>query len=204
MDKRMTLPTATAMYLLLLLPACHTARPPADGTASPWADLPPAELRDLLAELSNAHAQKQHLVLLLSVPFMGVDEPFKDFFSKMNTQQRELQVQLHAWAQEHHVDLTYHRGTDTLARAEKIMEDRQAKVLTVLNQTNRERSALIQMYTDYEYRISLLQALLPAVRDPALKAYLEKSLKIHEDGSAQLTELLKRFKPTSSSPQVSP
>ena len=32
------------------------------------------------------------------------------------------------------------------------------------------------------------------VRDPVLKAYIEKSLKIHEDGSAQVLTLLKRYK----------
>jgi hypothetical protein len=204
MNRRTTCRTFMGACLLLSLTACQGVRRPADSTTSPWANLPAAELRNVLAELANAHAQKRQLVALLSMPFMGVDEPFKDFFSKMSTLQRELQDQLHAWADEHHVDLTYHRGTDTLAHAVKIMEDRQAKVLTVFNQTNRERSALIQMYTDYEYRVSLLQALLPAVRDPALKAYVEKSLKIHENGSAQLTELLKRFKPTSSQPQVNP
>ena len=42
---------------------------------------------------------------------------------------------------------------------------------------------------------SNLSALLPTVRDAQLKGYIEKSLKVHEEGSGQLVELLRRFKP---------
>lgn len=181
--------------LMLLLAACQTAPAPVVVQATPLADMPAAELRDVLSELANAHDQKLQLAGFLNLPLMGVDAPFKDFFSNMNTQQRELKAQLHAWADTHHVDLTYHYGTDTMGRAVKIMEDRQGGTLQTLNTVDRERNALIQMYTDYDFRVSLLQALLPKVRDPALKAYVEKSVKIHEDGSTQLAVLLKRFKP---------
>jgi hypothetical protein len=196
MYMRIALRSLVGACLMLLLAACQGLPRSAEGPVSPWADLPPTELHDVLAELANAHSQKLQLGLFLSLPFMGVDEPFKDFFSKMNSQQRELQEQLRAWADAHHEDVTYHRGTDTMARAQKIMEDRQGDVIKTLNRTDRERGALIQMYTDYEFRVSMLQALLPKVRDPALKAYVEKSLKMHADGSVQLADLLKRFKPT--------
>jgi hypothetical protein len=187
--------SACGLTLLAVLTACQTAPKPSAGKSSPYADLPPAELRDVLAELANAHGQKLQLATFLNLPFMGVDEPFKDFFSKMESQQRELNVQLRAWADARHLDLTFHYGTDSMGQAVKIMESRQGSALQTINRVDRERQALIQMYTDYEYRVSLLQALLPSVRDPALKAYVGKSLKIHEDGSALLVELLRRFKP---------
>lgn len=188
-----------ACCVLTVLAACQgVRRQPAGGPAAPTptlADIPPAELRDVLAELANAHDQKVQLAFYISLPWKGVDVPFKDFYPKMSAQQGELAKELRAWAQDHHIDLTYHHGTDTMARAEKIMEDRQGRVIQSDNRTDLERDTLIQMYTDYEFRVSVLQALLPLVRDPGLKAYMVKSLKVHEEGSAQITELLKRFKP---------
>jgi hypothetical protein len=52
----------------------------------------------------------------------------------------------------------------------------------------------MQMYNDYEWQVAELQALLPKVKDPGLKGYVQKSLKVHEDGSAEILALLKRFK----------
>ena len=78
--------------------------------------------------------------------------------------------------------------------AQQILEARQEKLVRGDATPDFVRDTLMQMYDDYEWQISLIQALLPSVKDPQLKAYLQKSLQIHEAGSAQLNGLLKRYK----------
>ena len=52
----------------------------------------------------------------------------------------------------------------------------------------------MQMYMDYQWQISVLQTLMPKVRDPQLRIYLQKSLKVHQDGGAEIRKMLQRFK----------
>ena len=143
-------------FACLALAACQTTPPPSAALASALATIPQAELRDLLAELNNAHSQKQQLSFLMTLPLVGADAPFKEFFTSMAAQQAALEEQLRTWADQHHIDLTYHRGTDTMARAQKIMEDRQSKLIQSERRADRTRIALIQMYTDFDFCVGML------------------------------------------------
>jgi hypothetical protein len=158
------------------------------------ADVAPAELRDILAGMSRSHGQKIELAFWVGTPLMPVTAPFKPFFSTMGTTQALLQGMLRAWAREQGVDLTYSFTRDTLGQAQKIMEDRQEKLIRADAQADFQRDILMQMYTDYEWQISQIQALLPKVSDSGLKAYLEKSLQVHEDGSKEIVRLLRDYK----------
>lgn len=179
--------------LLVFLPACHaTIRQPPAG-ASAYADIPSGDLRDNLADMARAHDQKVQLAFYVSLPWVGVDAPFRDFYTHMSEQQRDLGTQLRAWAKKHNIDLAFNFSDDTAGRAQKIMEARQEKVVRGDARPDFERDTLMQMSTDYEWQISLAQALLPKVHDEGLRAYLQKSLKIHEAGSAEITGLLKKF-----------
>jgi len=79
-------------------------------------------------------------------------------------------------------------------KARETMEGRQQKVILGDNRTDLTRDTLVQMYMDFEWQISLLQTLLPKVREPGLKAYLERSLKAHVEGGAEIGRLLKKYK----------
>ena len=176
------------------LTGCHGMyRQPPPETAL-LAGIPPEELRDVLAGMARSHDQKVELAFYVSLPWQGVDEPFKAFYPQMRSQQADLAKELRAWAAAHDLDMSFHFSDDTDGRAVKIMEARQEKVLRADNRTDFSRDALVQMYADYEFQISLVQALLPRVHDAGLKAYLEKSLQVHTQGSAEITGLLKKFK----------
>ena len=162
--------------------------------AAAYATISPMELRDILAGLARSHEQKMQLVLYLSLPWGGVDPAFRDFFNNMAPVQQGLYTELRTWARTHDIDLTFKFGDDVLSKAQETMEDRQQKVIMADNRTDLTRDTLIQMWADYEWQVSVLQNLLPTVREPGLKAYVEKSLKAHEAGSAEITKLLKRFK----------
>jgi hypothetical protein len=146
--------------------------------------------------MARAHDQKVQLAFYVSLPWVGVDAPFRDFYTHMSDQQRDLGTQLRALAKAHNIDLTFNFSDDTPGRAQKIMEARQEKVVRGDARPDFQRDTLMQMSTDYEWQISLAQALLPKVTDPALRAYLQKSLQVHEAGSAEITALLKKFTPT--------
>jgi len=179
---------------LALLTACQTPPRQPSTTTTGYATIPAPELRDLLAGMARSHDQKMKLVFYISLPWKGVDPPFSSFFNKMGTQQRDLLAELNAWSQAHNTDLTYQSTTDIMGTAQKNMEDRQQAVILGDNRTDLTRDTLLQMYMDYEFQISILQALLPKVLDKDLKTYLEHSLKIHQDGSKELTTFLKRYK----------
>lgn len=170
-----------------------TPRQPGPEAAA-YATIPPAELRDVLAGLARSHEQKMQLVFFLSLPWGGVDPAFRDLFNKMGPVQRDLNSELRTWSRAHHIDLTFKFDDDVLSKAQETMEDRQQAVIMADNRIDLTRDTLIQMWADYEWQVSVLQNLLPKVREPALKAYVQKSLKAHEAGSAELTKLLKRFK----------
>ncbi|HVT83443.1 MAG TPA: hypothetical protein VHM90_22570 [Phycisphaerae bacterium] len=156
------------------------------------------DLRDTLAAMARAHDQKTQLAFYEALPWQRTAEPFHDFFVKMGKSQRELHDQLQTWAktadQGKPIVLKYSYGDDTPGRAQKIIEARQEKLIRGDSKPDFTRDALMQMYEDYEWQISLIQALLPRVTDSQLRAYLEKSLKVHQEGSDELIGLLRRFK----------
>ena len=177
----------------LLLTACQHPIKPAGPISSDQ------DLRDTLAAMARAHDQKTQLAFYESLPWQRTAEPFHTFFVTMGKTQRELYDQLQAWAKTadhgNPMPLTYTRSDDTPGRAQKIVEARQEKLIRGDSKIDFTRDSLMQMYEDYEWQISLIQALQPRVSDPVLKAYLEKSLKVHQEGSDELMSLLKRFKP---------
>jgi hypothetical protein len=152
------------------------------------------DLRDVLADMANSHNDKVKLSWWVSTPLRPVDPPFRPFFENMGKQNKELLQELQDWARQHRVDLTYHLSNDLDGRAQKIMEDRQEKLVRSDDKIKFQHDILMQMYTDYDWKSSQIQALLPSVKDPALRSYLEKSAKMYSDGSAQILSLVHRYK----------
>ncbi len=194
---------APACFALLLFAApmlfsCRNVPPPsATDVADPYADISLADLQSTLAGLSRAHDQKTQLAFYAGLPtysWKGVHPPFEDFYKNMGTEQARLLAEIQSWAKTSRLDLTYHFAPGIDGQAEKIIEARQEKLVRGDSSADFTRDTLMQMYTDYEWQISQIQALLPHVKDPALKAYLIDSLKVHQDGDAQLVSLLQRFK----------
>jgi hypothetical protein len=190
---------ACVLVMLGGIAGCHGNPSPSAGMASATqaealAQIPDSELRDVLAGMARAHGQKIQLAWWASTPLRPVDGAFRPFFEKMGTEQKGLLADVQAWAKEHRMDLAYQFSPDTAGRALKIMEDRQEKLVRGDGKEDFQRDILMQMYNDYEWQISQIQALLPKVTDAGLRAYLEKSLKVHEEGSAEAMGLLKRYR----------
>lgn len=190
----MKVQAASAGLIFLLLGGCQIAKVPAVGLAGQAGEIDAAELRSVLADLARAHDQKLQLAFYVSLPWQRMDAPFDAFFSNMGKVQKELLTDLEKWAKEHQVSLAHQFGEDTSSRALKIMEARQEKVIRGAAKQDFPRDALMQMYADYEWQISVVEALLPRVKDAGLKAYLEKSLKVHSAGSAEIVRLLKGYR----------
>jgi hypothetical protein len=152
------------------------------------------QLRNILADMARSHDQKTQLAFYESMPWRRASEPYHSFYVNMGKQQRELLNDLRGWADGRHVDLTFHFTPGAEGKARQILEARQEKLVRGDANPDFVRDTLMQMYDDYEWQISLIQALLPSAHDPNLKAYLQKSLQVHEDGSKQLVSLLQRFR----------
>ena len=152
------------------------------------------ELRDVLADLGRAHGQKVQLAWWVSTPLRPVSPQFVKFYENMGVQQKELLAELKGWAKTHQVDLTFHYTSDVYSEGQRIMEKRQEAMVREDDQVNFERDNLMQMHQDYEWQVSLLKALLPSVKEAGLKAYLEKSLAVHEAGSKEIVGLLRGYK----------
>lgn len=163
---------------------------------SRFAEMPEGELRWALADLARAHQQKGLLATWVSLPLVGppVQGAVRPFYQKMGERQGELLGELRTWAQARGVDLTYRAGTDVDGRAMAIMEARQEKMVRGSGAGDFDRDMLMQMYHDYEWQVCVIQALLPRVREPALRSYLERSLRVHEEGSGEIVGYLRRFK----------
>jgi len=172
------------------------ATTPAVAAAPAVANVPPTDerLRTLLAGMARAHDQKTQLAFYESMPWRKTSEPYHSFYVDMGKTQGELLADIRGWAKAHHMDLTFHFPADAEGKAQQILEARQEKLVRGDSNQDFVRDTLMQMYDDYEWQISLIQALLPYVQDPGLKAYLQKSQKVHEEGSARLVKLLQRFK----------
>lgn len=170
----------------------HAGRP----GPSALADLPAEELRSVLSELARAHEQKGLLTTWVGLPFVGppVNAAVRPFYQRMGPRQADLLRELRGIARTHNIDLTYRPATNTEGRAMSLMEARQEKMVRADGPADFDRDMLMQMYNDYEWQICVLQALMPRVRDSALRGYMEKSLRVHEEGSADIVALLKRFK----------
>ena len=172
-------------------PAEETA-PSGGSAAAPGVSA--ADLQTALAELDKGHHDKMKLAWYVSSPFKSVTPAMRPFYKDMGTGQKELATELEDWAKEHHVDLTYHYGKDPMGQAQKIMEDASSKEATSVGQEDFERDMMMNMRQDYLWDASLDKSLLKRVTDPALKSYLEKSLKSHEEGLVAIRELLKKYK----------
>jgi hypothetical protein len=177
-----------------LTTACQTQpRVPGPG-ASAFADISPMELRDTLAAMARAHEQKMQLVFYLTLPWVNVEPVVRPVFTNMGTVQADLDKELHDWADTHDIDLFFRFTDDIAGQAQKKMEDEQQQIVTSDGRADLTRDALIQMSMDYQWQVAVLQTLIPKVRDPQLLLYLQKSLKVHQDGSAELRSMLQRFK----------
>ncbi len=134
------------------------------------------------------------LAFYASLPWQGVNAPFDAFYKQMGREQKELSSEIESWAKKNHVDLTYHYSKDIPGEAQKSLEAREEKLVRDDSKADFTRDTLMQMYQDYEWQLAETQALLPHVKDPELKAYLEHNLRVHTAGSDQIIGLLRRFK----------
>jgi hypothetical protein len=159
-------------------------------------DLSASDLHDVLAELDKNHHDRMKLAFWVKTPFRSADPVFKTFYKERGDAEKALADELESWAKSHHIDLTYHYGTDTFGKAQKIMEDRQEKVVRADGKEDFDRDMLIDELQDYEFGISLVTAFIPSVHDPALQTYLQKSLHSQEAASQQVQAFLKKFKYT--------
>jgi hypothetical protein len=173
---------------------CQSAPRAAGTQVVGYADMNPEDLRFILAALGRSHKQKLQLVFYTNLPLMGVETPAKPVFATMDKAQGELDKELTAWAKKHDLDLKFDFPPDVQSQAAKKMEGRQESVMLGDGKADRTRDSLMNMYMDYEFQICILQTLLPKVSDPDLRQYLEHSLKVHEDGSKELRDVLKRYK----------
>jgi hypothetical protein len=188
-----------AMPFLLLVAAtfttgCQTVPRTPGPEAGAYSDISPTELRDILAGLSRSHGQKTQLVFYLTLPWVSVEPVVRPIFTNMGTVQADLDKQLQDWADSHKIDLFFRFTEDIAGQAQKKLEDEQGKIVTGDGRADLTRDALMQMYMDYQWQISVLQTLMPKVRDPQLRIYLQKSLKVHQDGGAEIRKMLQRFK----------
>jgi len=177
----------TLLTLFALLGCQHPTTTPNLTTNS-------TELRDILASLANSHNDKIKLALWTSTPFRPVDAPFRPFFANMGTQNKQLLAELQDWAKQNNVDLTYRPPPGLAGVAEKIMNERQEKLVRGDDKAAFQHHILVQMYIDYENNLSLCQATLPTVNDSALKTYVEKAIQMYSDGSAEILAFLARYK----------
>jgi hypothetical protein len=193
------MPTMRAILLpvtlLFFVTACCPIPPRVPGTqAAAYADMKPEDLRFILSLLARGHDQKLQLTALMNLPLVGAETPAKPVFTTMSQVQSDLGKEIAAWAKDHDIDLTFQFPDDVQNQSQKKMEDRQGGVILGDGRTDRTRDALMFMQMDYEWQACVIQTLLPKVHDPDLRKYLEHSLKAHQDGSAQLRDMLKRYK----------
>lgn len=153
-----------------------------------------AALKEMLPGFAKSHGEKIQLATFAGTFLRPVDPVFKPFYKTMGETQKELLAQLRGWAKQRNFDLRYSYPTDVHGAALQMMEKRQAAAARADDQTDFERDMLMQMYSDYEWQICLIKALQPLVSDAQLKAYLDKSMTVHEAGSREIVELLKRYK----------
>ena len=157
-------------------------------------DLSAHDLQGVLAYLDKNHHDRMKLAFWVSTPLRSADPAFKTFYKERGAAEKELANELESWAKSHQIDITYHYAPTTFGQAQKIMEDRQEKVVRADGKDDFNRDMLVDELQDYEFGISLVTAFLPSVHDPALLAYLQKSLHSQEAASQQIKMLFKQFR----------
>ncbi len=178
----------------LLTASCQTMWRVPISESSAYSSLSRVELRDTLAALARAHEQKMQLVFYLTLPWISVEPVVRPVFTNMGTVQSQLDKELQDWADEHRIDLSFRFTNDIAGQAQKELEDQQQQVVMGDGRGDLTRDALMQMYMDYQWQAAVLQTLMPKIRDPKLLLYVRHSLKVHQDGGAELRGMLQRFK----------
>jgi hypothetical protein len=194
MRRSRIVPPLLILVATALTTSCQTMwrAPLPEPTA--YSYLSQAELRDTLAAMARSHEQKMQLVFYLTLPWINVEPVVRPVFTNMGTVQSGLDKELHDWADAHHIDLSFHFSNDIAGQAQKAMEDQQQQIVTGDGRADLTRDALIQMYMDYQWQAAVLQTLMPKIRDPQLRLYVQRSLKVHQDGGAELRAMLQRLK----------
>jgi len=179
---------------VLLLAGCQGAATTltADVVPAPTT-APDAALSAVLPELAKGHSDKGKLATYATSLLRHLDAPVEKFATDMGTEHRRLLGELQGWAKAHGYDLAFHYATDATGRARQSQEKEQGDQLLFDGGADFQRDMLVLMYNDYDWQLNLIDATLPAVHDPALKAYLEDSKKIHKAGLAQIRALLTHY-----------
>lgn len=175
--------------LSFLLVTCHSETPPAPAAESPHS---PA-VREALAELAKGHSEKIQLAWYARA-FRRTDPAVAAFLADMGVQQRRLAADLMAWARHTNADIRFAHTTDLSGEARRIMEAAQSRAVRNDSHEEFQRDILMLMWTDYAWQRSLIQATLKRTADPALRAYLTRSLAVHDAGVTRLRALLARYR----------
>jgi len=182
------------LLVTLGLAACQAGPQPSTGPAATQTAID-LLTRAALAELAKGHSDKMQLGWYASSPFRHVDPAIKQFAQDMRTTQDDLHHKLKTWADAHRIDLAIHYNpADPRDIARQAMEKQQGDSLQADSNIDFQRDVIILMYMYYQNQLSLIQALIPRIHDPELKAYLEQSQRVHTAALKSLRDLLGRYK----------
>lgn len=183
-----------AMAAVLALGACQSMKAPQAQPAGSSGAID-AQVHEALTMLNRGHTQKMELAFYATTPLLrNIHPEAKAFFSRLSDVHGDLQRQLKKWAAKHKVDLTFRRGDDFAARAQKVMEDRQEKVIRSDSNADFQRDILMNMQIDHDWESSLISVILPMVQDGELRSYLQNSLRAHESAAREIRGLLEKYK----------
>jgi len=153
-------------------------------------------LTTIIPELDKGCHDKMKLAFyVLDLRSGSSNAELNAFVTDMRETQKRLAGQLESLAKAHHIDTSFHYGNDILDKVRKRMEDTSGDQLQDATGDNFKLHVLSDMEQDYTYQISLIKTLrsVSGLDDP-LKAYLDDSLKTHQQGLKQIQVLLQRFK----------
>ena len=148
----------------------------------------------MLTDFAKGHDEKVKLGWLVGSPFKAARGEVKEFARQMQTEQGELLKDLRAWASANGVKLSFRVDqADPVAAARARLETSQGDLLMGRGKVDFQRDMLMLMWLDYHWVWKQAEELRTRVTDPALQAYLDKSIKIHAAGFQQVDELLKKY-----------
>ena len=193
------MPVRHTTHALMLLAVALVGGCNANSTTQPTAlttqaSAEAALLKEALPAFAKSHNEKIQLSSYAGSILCPIDPVFKPFYENMAVTQQALSEQLMTWAHEHNVSLRFAYPAGLRGEAQKLQEQRQEAVARGDKQVDFERDMLIDMAQDYEWQVCMIKSLQPKVSDPALKAYLAKSLEVHEAGLKEIAPLLKKYK----------
>lgn len=181
-----------SVFTLAGLVGCTQVQP--EKPATSVAAQQPSALNELLPKLATSYEDRIKLGTFAGTFLRPVDDSLKPYFSSLRERNKALLDELKPLAKKGKIDLDA-KPADTLDnRARPIMEKRQEGFARAADQAAFEHDMLMHMYNDHEWMASLIEATLPGVSDPAMKAYLEKAMRLQRAIADDTKKQLRRYK----------